>query len=102
VLFEPEAGGVPLGALMLDLGKRDVQGALLEGGPTLAWAAVEEGVVDKVIVYLAPKLIGGTDAPGVLAGRGFAPIGQALGLRIVSFDRIGEDLKVEGYVHRDR
>ncbi len=102
VLYEPEAGGVPVGALLRDLGKRDVQAVLLEGGPTLAWSAVEEGVIDKVVVYLAPRLIGGAEAPTVLGGRGFAPIGHSLDLRIVSFDRVGEDLKVEAYVHRDR
>jgi diaminohydroxyphosphoribosylaminopyrimidine deaminase/5-amino-6-(5-phosphoribosylamino)uracil reductase len=53
-------------------------------------------------VYLAPKLIGGTDAPTVLGGRGFAPISSALSLRVRSFDRVGEDLKVEADVHRDR
>ena len=102
VEFQSEAERVPVAALLSDLGKRDVQGVLLEGGPTLAWAAVEEGVVDKVVVYLAPRLIGGVDAPSVLGGRGFAPIASALQLRISSFDRVGEDLKVEAYVHRDR
>ncbi len=102
VLYEPEGQGVPLGRLMEDLGKRDVQGVLLEGGPTLAWAAVEEGVVDQVVVYLAPKLIGGTEAPTVLGGRGFAPISSALDLRVRSFDRVGQDLKVVADVHRDR
>jgi diaminohydroxyphosphoribosylaminopyrimidine deaminase/5-amino-6-(5-phosphoribosylamino)uracil reductase len=102
VVYDPDGEGVPLGQLMRDLGKRDVQGVLLEGGPTLAWSAVEEGVVDKVVVYLAPKLIGGTDAPTVLGGRGFAPISSALSLRVRSFDRVGEDLKVEADVHRDR
>ena len=58
VELESEGGGVPLGELASHLGKRDVQGVLLEGGPTLAWAAVEEGIVDEVVVYLAPKLIG--------------------------------------------
>jgi diaminohydroxyphosphoribosylaminopyrimidine deaminase/5-amino-6-(5-phosphoribosylamino)uracil reductase len=58
--------------------------------------------VDKVVVYLAPKLIGGQEAPTVLGGRGFAPIGQALSLRIRSFDLVGEDLRVEADVHRDR
>ena len=102
VVYEAEGLGVPLGRLMEDLGKRDVQGVLLEGGPTLAWSAVEDGVVDEVVVYLAPKLIGGTDAPTVLGGRGFAPISSALDLRVRSFDRVGEDLKVEADVHRDR
>jgi diaminohydroxyphosphoribosylaminopyrimidine deaminase/5-amino-6-(5-phosphoribosylamino)uracil reductase len=102
VEYEPEDGLVPIGALVRDLGKRDVQGVLLEGGPTLAWAAVEEGVVDKVVVYLAPKLIGGRDAPTVLDGRGFAPIASALDLRVSSFAALGADLKVEAYVQRDR
>jgi diaminohydroxyphosphoribosylaminopyrimidine deaminase / 5-amino-6-(5-phosphoribosylamino)uracil reductase len=55
-----------------------------------------------VVVYLAPKLIGGADAPPVLGGRGFAPIANALALRIRSFDLVGDDLRVEADVHRDR
>ncbi len=102
VEYEPEGFGVPPRALLADLGKRDVQHVLLEGGPTLAWSLVEDRAVDKVIVYLAPKLIGGEDAPGILGGRGFAPIAQAMQLRIASFDPVGEDLRVEAYVHRDR
>jgi len=99
---EAEGDRVPLGELVAHLGKRDVQGVLLEGGPTLAFSAVEEGIVDKVVVYLAPKLIGGADAPTVLGGRGFAPIAGAVRLRVRSFDRLGEDLRVEADVHRDR
>ena len=102
VEYEPEGGGVPLTQLLSDLGKRDIQGVLLEGGPTLAWSMVEDRAVDKVVVYLAPKLIGGQDAPGVLGGRGFAPIAQAMQLSIASFDLVGEDLRVEAHVHRDR
>jgi diaminohydroxyphosphoribosylaminopyrimidine deaminase / 5-amino-6-(5-phosphoribosylamino)uracil reductase len=102
VEYEPEGGGVPLPQLLSDLGKRDVQSVLLEGGPTLAWSMVEDRAVDKVVVYLAPRLIGGQDAPGVLGGRGFAPIGQAMHLSIASIDHVGEDLRVEAHVHRDR
>lgn len=101
--YEAETGGgVPVGELVRDLGKRDVQGVLLEGGPTLAWAALQDGAVDAVVVYLAPKLIGGSEAPGMLGGRGFAPIGSAMQLRIRSFDVVGDDLKVVADVHRDR
>jgi diaminohydroxyphosphoribosylaminopyrimidine deaminase/5-amino-6-(5-phosphoribosylamino)uracil reductase len=85
-----------------DLGKRDVQCLLLEGGPTLAFAALEADLVDRVVVYLAPKLLGGRDAPTVLGGDGFAPIANAAPLVIRSFDRIGDDLRVEADVHRDR
>ncbi|HEX7463491.1 MAG TPA: dihydrofolate reductase family protein, partial [Actinomycetota bacterium] len=68
----------------------------------LAWSAIEDDAVDKVFVYLAPKLIGGKSAPGILGGRGFAPLSAALRLRVVSVDQIGEDVRVEAYVHRDR
>lgn len=101
-IYEVEGEGVPLAELVADLGKRDVQGVLLEGGPTLAFSAVEEGVVDKVVVYLAPKLIGGTEAPTVLGGRGFVPIASAVRLRVRSFDSVGDDLRVEADVLRDR
>jgi diaminohydroxyphosphoribosylaminopyrimidine deaminase/5-amino-6-(5-phosphoribosylamino)uracil reductase len=102
VQFEAEGGLVPLEPLLADLGKRDVQGVLLEGGPTLAWSAVDDGLVDAIVLYLSPKLIGGLDAPTVLEGRGFAPVGHALPLRIHSVERVGEDLRVEADVHRDR
>jgi diaminohydroxyphosphoribosylaminopyrimidine deaminase/5-amino-6-(5-phosphoribosylamino)uracil reductase len=101
-VFEAEGERVPLAALMASLGKRDVQAVLLEGGPTLAWSAVEDGLVDRMIVYLAPRIVGGQDAPTVLGGRGFAPIARALRLQIVSAERVGEDLRVEADVHRDR
>jgi diaminohydroxyphosphoribosylaminopyrimidine deaminase/5-amino-6-(5-phosphoribosylamino)uracil reductase len=99
---QPEGERVPLDALLRHLGKRDVQSVLLEGGPTLAWSAVDAGVVDKVVVYLAAKLIGGEGAPGMLGGRGFAPVGRALELRIHSVEQVGDDVRVEADVHRDR
>ena len=102
LVVETDGEGVGLTALMSDLGKRDVQGVLLEGGPTLAWSAVEERLVDTIVLYLSPKLLGGRDAPTVLEGRGFAPIGQALPMRIRSVERVGEDLRVEADVHGDR
>ncbi len=101
--FDPdETGGVCLPDLLAHLGKRDVQGVLLEGGATLAWSFVEQRLIDRVVLYLAPKLVGGADAPGILMGDGFAPIGRAAELRIVSVERIGDDLKVEADVHGDR
>ena len=101
LVFEPDDERVPLAALLNDLGKRDVQGVLLEGGPTLVWSAVEGGLVDRVVVYVAPKLVGGVDAPGALGGAGLAPISEALRVRIRSVERVGEDVRVEADVHRD-
>ena len=102
VLDRDAAGGVSLRALMQTLGKRDVQGVVLEGGPTLAWSAVRDDVVDRLVLYVAPSLVGGDGAPGWLGGMGFAPIGRAASVDVVSIDRFGSDLKVVADVHRDR
>jgi diaminohydroxyphosphoribosylaminopyrimidine deaminase / 5-amino-6-(5-phosphoribosylamino)uracil reductase len=95
-------GGVSLPALVELLGKRDVQGVLLEGGPTVAWSAIRDDTVDQVVVYVAPMLVGGHGARSWLAGSGFAPIGRAAPVDIVSIDRVGSDVKVVADVHRDR
>jgi diaminohydroxyphosphoribosylaminopyrimidine deaminase / 5-amino-6-(5-phosphoribosylamino)uracil reductase len=103
VLDEPgDSGRVPLDPLMHALGKRDIQDVLIEGGPTVAWAAVEEGVVDRFVLYLAPKLIGGRDATGILGGEGIASISDAFPVRITGVERIADDVKVTADVHRDR
>jgi diaminohydroxyphosphoribosylaminopyrimidine deaminase/5-amino-6-(5-phosphoribosylamino)uracil reductase len=83
------------------LGKREVQDVLLEGGPTLAWSSIERGLVDRLVLYLGPKLLGGGGA-SLLGGEGVRSIGEALPLRLTEVERIGDDLKVVADVHRDR
>jgi diaminohydroxyphosphoribosylaminopyrimidine deaminase/5-amino-6-(5-phosphoribosylamino)uracil reductase len=102
VLDRDEAGGVSLRDLVETLGKRDVQGLLIEGGPTLAWSAIRDGVVDRVVLYLAPMMVGGHGAEGWLAGAGFAPIDRAARVDVVSVAPIGSDLRVVADVQRDR
>jgi diaminohydroxyphosphoribosylaminopyrimidine deaminase/5-amino-6-(5-phosphoribosylamino)uracil reductase len=102
LVLPSDDSGVSLAALIEALGKRDAQAVLVEGGPTLAWSFVRDGLVDKVILYMAPKLIGGAGAPGVLTGAGSTSLSEALALKFDSVDRVGDDLRVEAYVHRDR
>ena len=106
VLDRDADGGVSLEALLDALGKRDVQGVVVEGGANLAWAFLRDGLVDRVVLYVAPKVIGGAAALGVVAGKGFAPVDRAASLVFERVERIGPDLKVEARVengvHRDR
>jgi len=102
ILEADRSGGVAVGELAAALGKRGVQSVLVEGGPTLAWSFVRDDMIDKVVLYAAPVLVGGVGAPSVLMGGGFSPIGSARRLEVSSVGRVGEDLKVEAYVHRDR
>jgi diaminohydroxyphosphoribosylaminopyrimidine deaminase / 5-amino-6-(5-phosphoribosylamino)uracil reductase len=102
VLGDPSSEHVPLDQLFEELGKRDVQHVLLEGGPTLAWESIRAGLVDRLVLFLAPILVGGARAPGILMGEGTTAIADALPVEIADVQRIGDDLKVTAYVHRDR
>jgi diaminohydroxyphosphoribosylaminopyrimidine deaminase/5-amino-6-(5-phosphoribosylamino)uracil reductase len=84
-----------LGGVLDDLGRRGVLQALVEGGPSVAGAIHRAGLVDRYVLYLAPALLGGDDGRPVLAGAGAATIGDLWRGRIVSVDRLGDDLRVE-------
>lgn len=94
-----ESGRVDLGALLEALRGRDVLGVLVEGGSELGGALAEAGLIDRVAFFLAPRLLGGRDAPGPLGGRG-RPLKEALALAHVTTRAVGEDLLVEGDVER--
>lgn len=78
-----------LGVALYDRGCRRV---LLEGGPTLAGAYLREGLVDEVVGYLAPKLLG--DGPPALATAGIVTIAEALDLELIDIRQIGPDLRI--------
>jgi diaminohydroxyphosphoribosylaminopyrimidine deaminase/5-amino-6-(5-phosphoribosylamino)uracil reductase len=102
VLPRDESGRVSLRAMVEALGKRDVQGVLVEGGADLAWSLARDRLVDRVVIYVAPALVGGVTAPGAVGGVGFAPIDEAVRLDFTSVEWIGADLRLEADVHRDR
>ena len=104
VLTLPPAadGRVSLPDLLDELGRRDILSVLLEGGGEAHAGFFEAGLVDKVYAYVAPKLVGGKQAPGPIGGRGIDHLADAAGLDDVDVVRLGEDFLISGYVHRDR
>jgi diaminohydroxyphosphoribosylaminopyrimidine deaminase/5-amino-6-(5-phosphoribosylamino)uracil reductase len=104
VLVLDDAGSslVPVDPLLAELGKRDVQRLLVEGGPTLAWELVARDVVDEVVVFFAPILVGGQEAPSILMGGGIPTIAEPVRLEVVEVSPIGRDIKVVARVHGDR
>jgi diaminohydroxyphosphoribosylaminopyrimidine deaminase/5-amino-6-(5-phosphoribosylamino)uracil reductase len=100
VLILPSDGGrVDLRALMEALVRRDLHSLLAEGGAEIHASLLAADLVDKVILFLAPKLIGGRGAPGPIGGPGIARMEGAIMLRDLRVRRFGADLAVEGYVH---
>ena len=71
---------------------------LVEGGGTLNGSLFDEGLVDKVMFFISPKIIGGKDATSPVMGKGIARMDKAIKLKGVSLKRIGEDFLVEGYI----
>lgn len=92
---------VDLRELIIELGKREIISVLLEGGPTLSASALEAGIVDKVLFFYAPKIIGGEKAPGIIAGEGIDSLTKAISFKDIKGRKIGEDFLLEGYVHRN-
>jgi len=90
----------PVPTALARLADEGVQSLLLEGGPTLAGAFLRAGVIDKVVLFLAPKLVGGDDAPPLFAGPGAQTLADAVGLDGLEVARSGEDVVLTAYVHR--
>lgn len=96
-----EAGGahgrVRLADLLKRLGEREITSVMIEGGQAIFTSALEEGIVDKLFLFVAPLLIGGTMAPSLFGGAGIEHVTEALRLQQVRIDQVGGDLLIEGY-----
>ena len=95
-------GRVSLPDLLDELGKRDILSVLVEGGAAVHAAMFAAGLVDKLHAYVAPRLIGGKTAPGPMSGEGITSLGDAIELTDLDVTRLGPDVMITAYVHRDR
>jgi diaminohydroxyphosphoribosylaminopyrimidine deaminase/5-amino-6-(5-phosphoribosylamino)uracil reductase len=84
-----------LRAVLDELGRRGVLQLLVEGGASVAHDFHAAGLVDRYVLYLAPKLFGGDDGRPLFAGPGAGTIDDVWTGRFVSIERLGEDLRVE-------
>ena len=94
-------GHVDLNRLMHELYKLEIDSVLLEGGGNLNAAALNCGIVDKVMFFIAPKIIGGIDAKTPIEGAGINLMKDAINLRNINIQRFDEDILIEGYVKRE-
>jgi len=91
-------GLVDLTFLMQALGTMGIDSVLLEGGSTLAFSALREGIVDKLVVFIAPKIIGGENAPTPVGGAGIKTMEEALNLKHMRSKRSGDDIMIEAWL----
>jgi diaminohydroxyphosphoribosylaminopyrimidine deaminase / 5-amino-6-(5-phosphoribosylamino)uracil reductase len=101
VLLCPERNGyTDLDFVMRALGAMGVSSLMIEGGSTITFSALQAGLVDKVVSFVAPKILGGEKAPTPVGGAGFAAMEEAIMLKDMEVKRIGDDLMLTGNVSK--
>lgn len=97
IICPSQNGKVNLSALLKDLGERQIANLLVEGGAEILASLLEYGLVDKVIAFIAPIIIGGKDAPSPVGGLGIHKLMDAIHLQRVVIEQAGGDTVVSGY-----
>jgi diaminohydroxyphosphoribosylaminopyrimidine deaminase/5-amino-6-(5-phosphoribosylamino)uracil reductase len=85
-------------AILRRFGQLEITSVMIEGGSLVNGTALASGVVDKVFLYYAPKIMAGTGSVPFAAGAGFDQLDEAPQLNHLHLHRFGEDLAVEGYL----
>ncbi len=91
-------GYVDLEKLLKILGERKITSVLVEGGSILLGSMFDQGLVDKVVVFIAPIIIGGEKAKTAVAGEGVDKVVDSFKLKRVNVERFGQDIMVSGYI----
>ncbi len=90
-------GGRNLAGVLSELGKREVQSILVEGGAEIAGAFYDAALIDKISFFVAPIVIGGKDATSAIGGQGAQQLSSAMRLENVENTPRGKDLEITGY-----
>ncbi|HWI50799.1 MAG TPA: bifunctional diaminohydroxyphosphoribosylaminopyrimidine deaminase/5-amino-6-(5-phosphoribosylamino)uracil reductase RibD [Symbiobacteriaceae bacterium] len=94
-LPERTGGGLALDPLLDELGRRGITSLLVEGGGRVHWSFLSQGLGNCLLVYAAPKIIGGLGAPGPVGGPGLPTMAGAWAADIKKMTVIGADLLLE-------
>jgi diaminohydroxyphosphoribosylaminopyrimidine deaminase/5-amino-6-(5-phosphoribosylamino)uracil reductase len=98
LVLPADAGRVSLPALLAELGARQVQSLLVEGGAETLGTFFDRRLVNQFYFFYAPKILGGQLALGMVGGQGIVHLGEAHIAKNLSVRRVGGDLLVSGYL----
>ncbi len=91
-------GFVNLEALIEELGKREITSIMVEGGSSIMGSMFDQGLVDKVVAFVAPVIIGGENARTPVGGQGIEKIQDAYRLHNISIEQFENDVMISGYI----
>jgi diaminohydroxyphosphoribosylaminopyrimidine deaminase/5-amino-6-(5-phosphoribosylamino)uracil reductase len=100
-IIEYEGEKADLKWLMKRLGEREITSVLIEAGSSLNAYALEEDIVDKVMFFIAPKIIGGRESFPAVGGRSFRRLEEPHLLKDVKVKQVGQDILIEGYIRKN-
>ena len=101
VLVAGDGERVNLSLLMKMLAEREICSVFVEGGGTINFSLLKENLVDKIYAFVAPKIIGGKNAPTPVAGEGFAKIDDCIAIKDMTLEDIAGDLLITGYLRQE-
>lgn len=96
IVTPPYENRVDLSTLIEKLGEKGMLSVLIEGGGEVNASALKSGIVDKLMFFIAPKLVGGKTAPGPIGGEGVDEIRDAITPCNLEISKIGDDFLIEG------
>ncbi|MBE0427000.1 MAG: bifunctional diaminohydroxyphosphoribosylaminopyrimidine deaminase/5-amino-6-(5-phosphoribosylamino)uracil reductase RibD [Nitrospirae bacterium] len=86
--------------LLEKLGEMEITSVLIEGGSSINSHALEDGIVDKVMFFIAPVIIGGRESFPAVGGKTYKRLNEAHRIKDISIKRIGKDILIEGYLRQ--
>jgi diaminohydroxyphosphoribosylaminopyrimidine deaminase / 5-amino-6-(5-phosphoribosylamino)uracil reductase len=99
VLEFPSSNGIlDLEQILKFLAQKEITSVLVEAGGILTGSLFDSKLVDKVVAFIAPAIIGGESARPAVAGRGIEKLSDCFKLKNTRIDRVGEDIMISGYV----
>ncbi len=100
VILNNDSDGIDVGELLRWLGEHQISSILVEGGSSIHGSFFARGIVDKVAWFVAPKILGGREAPGPVGGKGVEVLGNAVLLDRMQVSMCGWDMLIEGYIKK--
>lgn len=94
----PDKGRIHLPWLMDQLGEKEITSLLVEGGGEVNASILEQGLVQEIAFYYAPKILGGSNARKAIAGQGAKSLEEAIQLTEVKWRKVGKDLVMQAMV----
>ena len=98
IIFAGSGDKVDLKILLEKLAEREITSVLVEGGGNLHFSMLEKNLVDKIFAFIAPKIIGGKNSKTAVEGAGFLELKNAVELKNLTTQKLGEDILICGYV----